>query len=64
MLLEKGEIIRDRKKVADLMNEYYINIIENTTGKKVEAFDYDEQKYIIEEICNNYNAHESIVKIK
>ena len=64
LLLEQGEIVRDRKKVADIMNKHYINIIEYSTGNKVEAFDYDNENDIIEEICKNYNSHESIIKIK
>ena len=64
LLLEKGEIERDRKKVADLFNEHYINIIENSTGKKVEAFDFNGENDIIEEICEHYSSHESILKIK
>ena len=64
LLLEQGEIIRDRKKVADILNNHYINIIEFATGKKVEAFEYDHENDIIEEICKNYSSHESIIKIK
>jgi hypothetical protein len=40
LLLEKGELVQDRKEVADLFNEYYINIIENSTGKKVNVFNF------------------------
>ena len=64
LLLEKGQIERDRKKVGDLFNDHYINIIENSTGKKVDAFDFNKENYIIEEICEHYSSHESILKIK
>ena len=64
MLLENGEIENDRKKVGNIFNNHYINIIENSTGKKVESFEHDEENDIIEEICERYTSHESIVKIK
>ena len=64
LLLENGVIERDRKKVGQHFNDYFINIIENSTGKKPEIIEYSSGNDIIEEICKNYSLHESIIKIK
>ena len=35
-LMENGKLIRDDKKIFEIFNDHYINIIKNLTGKKQE----------------------------
>ena len=64
ILSENNEIERERKKVGEIFNTHFINIIENSTGIKPETFECNNENDIIEEICNKYISHESIIKIK
>ena len=34
--MENGQLVRDDKEISEIFNDHYINIIENTTGKKQE----------------------------
>ena len=34
MLEENGDLIKDDKKISDLFNDFFVNIIEHSTGKK------------------------------
>lgn len=65
MLLEENEIIRDKKQVADIFNNFYINIVESTTGKALpEQVNGDENTDIIAAIIDKYKNHQSITEIK
>ena len=37
MLLENGELIRDNRKISEIFNDQYIDIVENITGKRQEG---------------------------
>ena len=33
-LMENGQLVRDDRKIVEIINDHYINIIENLTGRK------------------------------
>ena len=59
-----GELVNDKKKVANEFNNYFINIIENSTGKSLNTYTIDPDKDIIDQIINSYKNHPSILLIK
>ena len=59
-----GELINDKKKVANLFNNHFINIIENSTGKKLDQLTFDPFKDTIDQIVEKYSNHPSISMIK
>ncbi len=61
IISENGELISDKKRVANLFNDHYVHIIENTTGKKVDPFKCDPSKNTIDQIVEGYKNHPSIV---
>ena len=40
LLRENDQIMRDERKVAEIMNKYVVNIVETVSGKKPRARDY------------------------
>ena len=58
----------DKLKVAEELNEYFVNIVEITTGKKPSKHSYSEtgivNENIINEIIDKYKNHESIKQIR
>ena len=61
MLEEDGNIIRDDKKIANIFNDLFVNIIERSTGKKTDTSSKDKS---IESIILKYRDHPSIKSIK
>ena len=61
---KNGELINDKKDVANLFNNYFINIIENSTGQKLEKFNFDPLRDTIDQITHIYRNHPSILIIK
>ena len=67
--LEVGDDqLDDKIKVAEELNEYFANIVEITTGKKLIKHSYNEtgivNEQIIHEIIDKYKNHESIKQIR
>ena len=58
-----GELISEKKEVANLFNHYYIHILENTTGKKLHPFHLDPLRNTMDQIVESYKDHPSIIKI-
>ena len=61
---DNGELINDRKKVANLFNNYFINIIENSTGKALPQFTFSPLQETMDQIIEAYKNHPSIIMIK
>ena len=61
MLEEHNTIIRDDKEIANIFNDFFVNIIERSTGKKVDTSSKNES---IENIILKYKDHPSIKSIK
>ena len=61
MLEENNTIFRDEKKIANIFNDLFVNIIERTTGKKIDTSSKNES---IENIILKYKDHPSIKSIK
>ena len=64
-LFENGRYITNDKELAEIFNDYYINIVEYTTGTKPESIDTTEviSKHLISKICKKYIDHPSILNI-
>ena len=58
------ELISDKKTVANIFNNYYINIIENTTGNKLDEFILEDAGSGVDQITEIYKNHPSISMIK
>ena len=68
MLRGDNEMITDDKRLAKLFNEHYINIIEWSSGLKLEKTvchdeDFD-KKMVLHNIIGKYENHSNITKIK
>ena len=67
MLLEDNEIIRDKQQIAEIFNNYYINILETTTGRSntqfpdISSLDSSQK---IDNIVEHFKDHLSIQLIK
>ena len=61
MLEENNIIIRDDKEIANIFNDFFVNIIERSTGKKVDTSSKNES---IENLILIYKDHPSIKSIK
>ena len=61
---DNGKLVNDKKEVANLFNTYFINIIENSTGKAAQTFKFDDIKPKINQIIEAYQNHPSILLIK
>ena len=66
--LENGELITDEKEVGEVLNSYFANITNHTTGRDpCQNFDHtllSNEDEIINEILNKYEDHPSIQLIK
>ena len=67
--LEVGDDqLDDKIKVAEELNEYFVNIVEITTGKKLSKHSYSETRMvnedIIDEIIDKHKNHKSIKQIR
>ena len=67
ILFENNTYITNDNEIAKIFNDYYINIVEYTTGAKPDSFsDYGKvisEKHILK-ILNRYKNHSSICNIK
>ena len=65
ILEENGDLIKDKENISDILNDFYINIVEKTTGKKplilnsASTVSADEE---IDIINHKYDNHPSIKK--
>ena len=67
ILEENGNLIEDNKELSEIFNNFYVNIIESTTGKKPMASNppsYCSQDEELDHIIRQFNNHPSILKIK
>ena len=60
---QNEKLINDKKRVANLFNNYSINIIENCTEKKLNQPVLDPLKDTIDQIIETYKNHPSILMI-
>ena len=56
MLLENDTIIKDWNSVAEIFNEFFVNIVEHITGKKPTTFTFDPNLGEIEQIISHYET--------
>ena len=67
MLREDEKIITDEKKLVQLFNDHYINIVERSCGFKPEKVEFDigssNKNEVLSSILDKYRNHPSIVKI-
>ena len=61
MLEENDDLIKDNKKICDLFHDFFVNIIERSTGKKTATTSKDK---FLEDIISTYKDHPSIKSIK
>ena len=70
VLKEGDEMISEDSKIAEIFNEQYINIIENTTGtapdqlRHLENLDTETMNRYIKDVIDKFENHPSILKIK
>ena len=64
MIINDGELITDKKNIGNVVNDYYINILEKTTGKQCETFDLNAEGKPVDQIIEHYKNHPSILLIK
>ena len=67
MIIENDSLVTDDKKLATVFNDYYINIIEKSSGIKPNFINYGDninKKEIVENIVKDFENHPSIIKIK
>ena len=57
-------MVKDRSHVADILNQYFINIAEYTVGRRIPAFPRRDIEGSKSEIRNKYEHHISIKNIK
>ena len=66
-LVNGDRIVTDDHALCELFNDYYINIVENISGKKPckvdEAKAIDDDRKIVELILDKYKNHPSILAI-
>ena len=68
MLNHNNKIVCNDHELVKVFNKHYINIIEKLGGKKptsiTEKYSFENDKQVIEIICNSYKNHPSIIKIR
>ena len=64
ILSESNVIVKDRSDLADILNEYFINIAEYTVGRRIPALPRRDIEGSISEIIAKYEHHISIKNIK
>ena len=67
MLRDDEKMITDEKKLVQLFNDHYINIVERSCGFKPEKVEFDigssNKNEVLSSILDKYRNHHSIVKI-
>ena len=68
ILVENDEIISDNKKIAEIMNSYFVNITKDLNIPEIITIDSPEDLCVecldpIEQILHSYSEHPSILKI-
>ena len=67
MLRDDEKMITNKKKLVQLFNEHYINIVERSCGFKPEKVEFDfgscNKNGVLSSILDKYRNHPSIVKI-
>ena len=67
ILDEHGQLIKDNREIYEILNDFYINIAEQTTGMKPSQGSFlktDSVDKQLDIIIEKYKAHPSIQKIK
>ena len=64
ILEEGGKLIKDPKKVPEVLISYFTNIVEHATGKPPENIPLSGISDIIDDILGYYESHASILSIK
>ena len=67
ILEENGDLIKDKENISDILSDFYIDIVEKTTGKKpliLNSASTDSADEEIDIINCKYDNHQSIRKIK
>ena len=63
-----GDLINNEKEIVELFNQNYINIVENSSGKKPsslgDCLNASQDELTVKEIISLYSNHPSIQKIK
>ena len=66
-LFQDDKIVTDDHDLCEIFNDYYINIVENTFGKKhssiANANSIDDDREIVKLILDKYKDHPSILAI-
>ena len=67
MFRDDEKMITDKKKLVQLFNDHYINIVEGSCGFKPEKLEFDigssNKNEVLSSILDKYRNHPSIVKI-
>ena len=63
-LTENGKIVSDKKKVAEILNNYFMDSVENLEVERFLPDTVDENLDDIDKIVRQFQNHPSIVKIK
>ena len=66
-LIHKNKIISDEKQLTKLFNNYYINIVEKSSGTepKTSGTNFENTSVqSVRDIANSYKNHPSIIKIQ
>ena len=64
ILIKNNKVIKDRKNVANTLDEYFIIIAECTAGRQITALPSQDIEISISEIINKYENHISIQNIR
>ena len=66
-IVKNGTIITDDQDLSELFNEYYVNIVENTSGKKpcgvADTTDIDDDRHAVRLILGKYKNHPGVLAI-
>ena len=64
ILEEDEELIKEPSPIANIFNNYYTNIVEQTTGKPPVEIPIPENGDLIDSILDYYKGHSSIQRIQ
>ena len=66
-IVKNSKIITDDQELTELFNEYYVNLVENTSGKKpcrvADTTDIDDDRHIVRLILEKNKNHPSVLAI-
>ena len=65
--MKTANLYKDKREVFEILNDFYINILEQTTGMKPSQDSFSKTDSVDEQldvIIQKYKAHPSIQKIK